>query len=103
MSFGRSPLSQGDIMGSPQIGISLWSTPDAKEGEVLQNSKGDLATVEHVTDTMAGLNYNHPLAGKPLNQCAIESTESGESVSSYTTCGLSTYYNPYLSIKGVPQ
>ena len=89
-------------MGSPQIGISLWSTPDAKEGEVLQNSKGDLATVEHVTDTMAGLNYSHPLAGKPLN-VRLKVTESGESVSSYTTCGLSTYYNPYLSIKGVPQ
>ena len=40
--------------------------PEAKEGDVLQNSNGDLATVEHVTGTMAVLDYNHPLAGKPL-------------------------------------
>jgi len=41
--------------------------PGAKEGDVLQNANGDLATVEHVTGTMAVLDYNHPLAGKPLN------------------------------------
>jgi FKBP-type peptidyl-prolyl cis-trans isomerase 2 len=41
--------------------------PGAKEGDVLQNPTGDLATVEHVTDTMAVLDYNHPLAGKPLS------------------------------------
>ena len=40
--------------------------PDAKEGDVLQNADGDLATVEHVAGTMAVLDYNHPLAGKPL-------------------------------------
>ena len=40
--------------------------PEAKEGDVLHNTNGDLATVEHVTDTMAVLDYNHPLAGKPL-------------------------------------
>jgi FKBP-type peptidyl-prolyl cis-trans isomerase 2 len=40
--------------------------PGAKKGDVLQNLNGDLATVEHVTDTMAVLDYNHPLAGKPL-------------------------------------
>jgi FKBP-type peptidyl-prolyl cis-trans isomerase 2 len=40
--------------------------PDAKEGDVLQNANGDLATVEHVTGTVAVLDYNHPLAGKPL-------------------------------------
>ena len=38
----------------------------AKEGDVLQNANGDLATVEQVTGTMAVLDYNHPLAGKPL-------------------------------------
>ena len=38
----------------------------AKEGDVLQNVNGDLATVEHVAGTMAVLDYNHPLAGKPL-------------------------------------
>lgn len=38
----------------------------AKEGDVLRNANGDLATVEHVTGTMAVLDYNHPLAGKPL-------------------------------------
>jgi FKBP-type peptidyl-prolyl cis-trans isomerase 2 len=38
----------------------------AQEGDVLQNANGDLATVEQVTGTMAVLDYNHPLAGKPL-------------------------------------
>jgi FKBP-type peptidyl-prolyl cis-trans isomerase 2 len=41
--------------------------PGAKEGDVLQNANGDLATVEHVTGTTAVLDYNHPLAGKPLS------------------------------------
>ena len=41
--------------------------PGAKEGDVLQNGNGELATVEHVTGTTAVLDYNHPLAGKPLS------------------------------------
>lgn len=39
---------------------------EAKAGDVLQNDAGDLATVEGVGDSMAVIDYNHPLAGKPL-------------------------------------
>jgi FKBP-type peptidyl-prolyl cis-trans isomerase 2 len=38
----------------------------AKPGDVLQNDEGELATVAEVGDEMAELDYNHPLAGKPL-------------------------------------
>ena len=40
--------------------------PGVKEGDVLQNDLGHFATVEEVADTTAVLDYNHPLAGKPL-------------------------------------
>jgi len=32
----------------------------------VRNDAGELATVEAVGDFMAVLDYNHPLAGKPL-------------------------------------
>lgn len=38
----------------------------AKPGDVLRNDAGELATVAEVGDIMAVLDYNHPLAGKPL-------------------------------------
>jgi FKBP-type peptidyl-prolyl cis-trans isomerase 2 len=38
----------------------------AKRGDVLRNDAGELATVTEVGDIMAVLDYNHPLAGKPL-------------------------------------
>ncbi len=38
----------------------------ARPGDVLRNDAGELATVTEVGDMMAVLDYNHPLAGKPL-------------------------------------
>lgn len=38
----------------------------AKAGDVLRNDAGELATLAEVGDVLAVLDYNHPLAGKPL-------------------------------------
>jgi FKBP-type peptidyl-prolyl cis-trans isomerase 2 len=38
----------------------------AKAGDVLRNDAGELATVAEVGDVTAELDYNHPLAGKPI-------------------------------------
>ena len=38
----------------------------AKKGDILQIDVGELATVADLSDTNALLDYNHPLAGKPL-------------------------------------
>ncbi len=40
--------------------------PGAKQGDIVQNGLGELATVAAVGDIAAVLDYNHPLAGKPL-------------------------------------
>jgi FKBP-type peptidyl-prolyl cis-trans isomerase 2 len=40
---------------------------DTKEGDVLQDRAGQQATVTHLSDNSAVMDYNHPLAGKPLH------------------------------------
>ena len=40
--------------------------PEAKTGDVVQNDTGAFATVAAVSGATAVLDYNHPLAGKPL-------------------------------------
>jgi FKBP-type peptidyl-prolyl cis-trans isomerase 2 len=40
--------------------------PGAKPGDIVQNGLGELATVAAVGNLAAVLDYNHPLAGKPL-------------------------------------
>ena len=37
-----------------------------KEGDVLEDRSGNPATVTQLSDTSAVMDYNHPLAGKPL-------------------------------------
>ena len=37
------------------------------EGDVLQDRAGQQATVSQLSDSSAVMDYNHPLAGKPLN------------------------------------
>jgi FKBP-type peptidyl-prolyl cis-trans isomerase 2 len=59
---GFGPHDNRKKSNVPKIQLPLG----AKEGDLLQNANGDLATVEHLTGTMAVLDYNHPLAGKPL-------------------------------------
>lgn len=39
----------------------------AKEGDVLEDRAGEEATVTQLSDRSAVMDYNHPLAGKPLN------------------------------------
>jgi FKBP-type peptidyl-prolyl cis-trans isomerase 2 len=38
-----------------------------KEGDILQDRAGNQATVAHLSDSSAVMDYNHPLAGKPLS------------------------------------
>jgi FKBP-type peptidyl-prolyl cis-trans isomerase 2 len=50
-----------------KVNISKTELPTGvKEGDVVQNDLGHFATVAEVADTTAVLDYNHPLAGKPL-------------------------------------
>lgn len=59
-SFGTH--DDGKTMNIPKTLLP----PGAKEGDIVENDLGDFATVAEVSDTTAVLDYNHPLAGKPL-------------------------------------
>ena len=59
-SFG--PHDDSKKMTIPKTLLPLG----AKAGDVLRNDAGELATVAEVGDVMAELDYNHPLAGKPI-------------------------------------
>jgi FKBP-type peptidyl-prolyl cis-trans isomerase 2 len=59
---GFGPHDDGKKMNVPKT--LLPAGVDA--GDVVQNDLGHFATVAEVADTTAVLDYNHPLAGKPL-------------------------------------
>jgi FKBP-type peptidyl-prolyl cis-trans isomerase 2 len=59
---GFGPHDDGKTLNVPKTLLPFG----AKEGDVLRNDIGELATVAEVSDTTAVLDYNHPLAGKPL-------------------------------------
>lgn len=59
---GFGTYDDGKTMNIPKTLLP----PGATNGDILQNAQGDFATVIAVGDLMAVLDYNHPLAGKPL-------------------------------------
>ena len=59
---GFGPHDDRKKMEIPKTLLPLGS----KEGDIVENDLGDFATVAEVSDTTAVLDYNHPLAGKPL-------------------------------------
>ena len=59
---GFGPHDDGKKMNIPKTLLPFGT----KAGDILRNNAGELATVAEVADTTAVLDYNHPLAGKPL-------------------------------------
>jgi len=59
---GFGPHDDGKKMNIPKTLLPFGT----KAGDVLRNDVGELVTVAEVADTTAVLDYNHPLAGKPL-------------------------------------
>ena len=59
---GFGTYDDGKTMNIPKILLP----PGATKGDIVQNAQGDFATVVAIEDLMAVLDYNHPLAGKPL-------------------------------------
>jgi FKBP-type peptidyl-prolyl cis-trans isomerase 2 len=59
---GFGPHDDGKKMNIPKTLLPFGT----KAGDILRNHAGELATVAEVADTTAVLDYNHPLAGKPL-------------------------------------
>jgi FKBP-type peptidyl-prolyl cis-trans isomerase 2 len=75
---GMKPGEEKPVELSPEEGLGTHDDgktmnipknllpPGAKEGDIVQNALGDFAPVAKVLDATAVLDYNHPLAGKPL-------------------------------------
>ena len=75
---GMKPGEEKKVELSPEEGFGTYDAekkilvqktllpPGAKEGAIMQNALGDVATVVEVLDTTVVLDYNHPLAGKPV-------------------------------------
>jgi FKBP-type peptidyl-prolyl cis-trans isomerase 2 len=75
---GMKPGETKTVELSPQEGFGTYDDgktinipktllpPGATKGAIVQNAQGDFATVVAVGNLMAVLDYNHPLAGKPL-------------------------------------
>lgn len=75
---GMKPGEEKKVELSPEEGFGTYNAekkiivqktllpPGAKEGAIVQNALGDFATVAEVLDTTVVLDYNHPLAGKPV-------------------------------------
>jgi FKBP-type peptidyl-prolyl cis-trans isomerase 2 len=59
---GFGPHDDGKKMNIPKTLLPFGT----KAGDILRNNAGELATVAEVADTTAVLDYNHPLAGKPI-------------------------------------
>ena len=59
---GFGPHDDGKKMEIPKTLLPFGT----KAGDVVKNDVGELVTVAEVSDTTAVLDYNHPLAGKPL-------------------------------------
>jgi FKBP-type peptidyl-prolyl cis-trans isomerase 2 len=61
-SEGFGPHDDGKKLNIPKTLLPFG----AKAGDVFRNDAGELATLAEVSDTAAVLDYNHPLAGKPV-------------------------------------
>jgi hypothetical protein len=60
---GFGPYDARKTKTVPTSDLPAWT----QEGDVLQDRAGQQATVTQLSDTSAVMDYNHPLAGKPLN------------------------------------
>jgi FKBP-type peptidyl-prolyl cis-trans isomerase 2 len=75
---GMKPGDEKQVELSPAEGFGTYDAnkrknvarsdlpAEAKQGDVLKDREGNLATVTEMTDSAALLDFNHPLAGKNL-------------------------------------